>query len=175
MTIKKDGTYTFTLIITIIMPVIAIIVLGINFYIFKPKNNHVDTSEIKNYVINNVDYLTEITKQLLEAEDNDEYPSTYENESEIPEGIDADKLFKDLWVHYIYVCTDAKDMEDIVEIKLRNKAGKYNCSIYYSPSGKLLDHGRPKEGNTFEVEEPRYKFRTEKICDNWYYSEEYRW
>ena len=146
--------------------------------IFKPIE-HVKLPDIKNYVQENNEYLTDISQKLLQAQGNNEQIKEYDAPSDIPENIDVYKLYKDLSIHYIFVKKNFYDNEDNVEILLKNKNGNYSCGIYYSPSGKLLEHGVPKEGDSYEFDGTstgyRHKYRSEKICDNWYYYEDDTW
>ena len=172
---KKNRIYTIGFILTII--VIAIFV--IRFFIPNSSNKYVDTSEIKKYVIDNSDYLTSFAQQLLEYQKDDDPTTAYDRKEDLPENLDKDRLYNDLWIHYIFAEKGFMEYVDNVEIVLRNKNGNYTCGIYYSPSGKLLEHGCPKEGDTYEYdgtkEGHKHKYRSEKICDYWYYFEDDTW
>ena len=146
--------------------------------IFKPIK-HISLPEIQGYVQENNKYLTDTAQQLLLAQGADNPVMKYNAKSEVPETIDVDKLYNDLRIRYIFILKNHLDDEDCVEILLKDKNGNYNCGIYYSPAGKLLEHGVPKEGNQYEYdgtpEGYRHKYRSEKICDNWYYFEDDTW
>jgi hypothetical protein len=146
--------------------------------IFKPIK-HVALSEIQRYVQENNEYLTDIAQKLLQSQGDNEQIVEYDAKSDVPKDVNVDKLYKDLAIHYIFVKKNFFDNEDNVEILLKDKNGNYSCGIYYSPSGKLLDHGVPKEGDKYEYDGTltgyRRKYRSEKICDNWYYFEDDTW
>lgn len=146
--------------------------------IFKPIE-HVKLPDVKNYVQDNKEYLTDIAQQLLQEQEDNEQIVEYDAKSDVPENIAVDKLYKDLSIKYIFVKKNFFDNEDNVEILLKEKNSNYNCGIYYSPSGKVLDHGVPKEGDKYEFDGTltgiRRKYRSEKICDNWYYYEDDTW
>lgn len=146
--------------------------------IFKPIE-HVKLPDVKNYVQDNKEYLTDIAQKLLQAQDENTSVMKYNAKSDVPENINLDKLYKDLRIRYIFILKNHLDDEDCVEILLKEKNGNYSCGIYYSPSGKLLEHGMPKEGDNYEFDGSsigyRHKYRSEKICDNWYYYEDDTW
>lgn len=164
--------------IVIILPVL-IIVLTILLYIYRQKQ-YVGLDTIKEYVQQNNEYLTEVSQQLLDTHGDEDVIATYRHKREIPKDVNINKLYKDLRVYIVYVMEKkCFDDEDCVQILLKNKNGNFWCGIYYSPSGKLLEHGAPKEGDIYEFDGSytgdKYIYRSEKICDNWYYYEEDRW
>ena len=79
--------------------------------IFKPIE-HVKLPDIKNYVQENNEYLTDISQKLLQAQGNNEQIKEYDAPSDIPENIDVYKLYKDLSIHYIFVKKNFYDNED---------------------------------------------------------------
>ena len=175
---KKNETHILRFTLAIIL-IVAIVGIGISFFVSKNTNKHVDTPDIKKYVMDNSEYLTSFAKGLLEIQSSDDPTTSYDWKEDLPENADNDRLYKDLWIHYVFAEKSHLDYVDNVEIVLRNKNGNYTCGIYYSPSGKLLEHGHPKEGDTYEYdgtkEGNKHKYRSEKICDYWYYYEDDTW
>ena len=151
-------------------------VLFIAFFIYK-QTHYVKLSEVEQYVEDNNAYLTKFAEQLLEKQE--KTVAIYKYRMELPKNINSHRLYFDLRVREIYVGKNHLDDEDIVCILLKNKNGNYSCGIYYSPSGKLLEYGTPKEGDKYEYdgmeEGIRHRYRSEKICDNWYYYEDDTW
>jgi hypothetical protein len=60
------------------------------------------------------------------------------------------------------------------------KQGYWTRGIYYSPNDVLLDiHRVAQEGDYYEIDSSesheKSRYRSEKICDHWYYYEEAVW
>lgn len=158
--------------------VIVIAILFIVFFIYR-QVHFVKLSEVKQYVENNNQYLTGIAEQLLTEQE--KTVEIYYNQRSLPRNINSSKLYFDLRVQDIFVKKNFYDDKDTVCILLKNKNGNYSCGIYYSPDDLLMEYGTPKEGegDTYEydgtTEGFRHKYRSEKICDNWYYYEDDTW
>ncbi len=158
--------------------VIVIAILCTVFFVYR-QVHFVKLSEVKQYVENNNQYLNSIAEQLLTEQE--ETVEIYYSKSSLPKSIDAHKMYFDLRVQEIFVKKNFYDDKDTVCILLKNKNGNYSCGIYYSPDDLLMEYGTPKEGtgDTYEYdgmqEGIRHRYRSEKICDNWYYYEDDTW
>ena len=151
-------------------------VLFIVFFVYK-QTHYVKLSEVKQYVEDNSEYLTNFSEQLLENQE--EAVEIYYSKHDLPKNIKSQKIYSDLRIQDIFVGKNHLDYENYVGILLKNKNGNYSCGIYYSPKDLLLEHGTPKEGDKYEYdgmeEGIRHRYRSEKICDNWYYYEDDTW
>ncbi|SFR86415.1 hypothetical protein SAMN04487829_2723 [Pseudobutyrivibrio sp. NOR37] len=140
----------------------------------------------KEFVIHNREELTTIADELL-GNLNDKI-DVYREKSECPNVDNVDKLYL-LSVNRIAVekLKDyyEEDCVDRVVIFLKDKPEDeeyFQCGIYYSPEGCAIDYyGHPVEdiegvyiydGRPKKV---KIMYRSEKICDNWYYFEDAVW
>ena len=113
----------------------------------------------------------------------------YRTKSECPNIKNKDKIY-DLSVEQIAVEKYKEYMdveyEDRVIIFLKNRPedeGYLNCGIYYSPNNCTIDyygHAVEEDENGIFVYdgEPkgmRIKYKSERICDNWFYFQESVW
>ncbi|WP_092242193.1 hypothetical protein [Butyrivibrio sp. INlla21] len=135
--------------------------------------HYIKLADLKQYTIDNREYLTEVSEQLLEWQE--DKVEIYRNRTELPTSSNIDKLYSDIKIHHIFVEHNSLDSEDNVYITLKERKGNFFCGIYYSPSGKLLEYGTPQEGDRCENTGNRHIYRSEKICDNWYYYEDDTW
>ncbi|RKM56548.1 hypothetical protein D6853_07105 [Butyrivibrio sp. X503] len=159
-----------------------LILVGVSFFAFiliiimNKQTHYVRLSEIKQYVKDNTDYLTDISEQLLDRQvESDVYRLKKEL---LIQNDNIDKLYSDMNILNIFVCKNLSSRNDEVRITLKEKNGNFICGIYYSPSGKILKYGTPQEGDTYEYNDEygdRHIYRSEKICDYWYYFEDDTW
>ena len=152
---------------------VSIIVIRIYAPIIYKQAHYIKLSEVKQYVKDNNEYLTDVARGLLEWQDDS--VETYRERNSLPDTIDTNKLYADLNVNYIYISKNHLDDNNEVDILLKNKNGNFSCGIYYSPDNVLLHWGKPQEGDRFEYEGDRHIYRSEKICDYWYYYEDDTW
>ena len=140
------------------------------------------TDELKEYIITNNEKLTSFSQELYSIQDNNII--IYDSYEELPASSTAIwDPFVDMRILYIAVEKDTHDMGDRVFFILKDRPDDkryYNSGFYYSPTGTISDlYGNAKEGDYFEHDGgqtgERSRYRTEKICDNWYYFEEAVW
>lgn len=162
----------------ILIGVSLVVVMLLVPYIYK-QVHYVKLSEIKQYVKDNNEYLTDISTKILDDSQVSDYIKSYDYKEELSfSSASLDKLYKDLNIREIYIIKGRGNTEDCFGILLKNKNGNFSCGIYYSPSGKLLEYGKPQEGDKYEYNDEyhnRHIYRSEKICNYWYYYEDDTW
>ena len=162
--------------IAILIGVSLLVCLSIIAFVYK-QTKYVKLSEVKQYVEANSEYLTELANQLM-AEQKTEV-EIYRHRSELPPGCNIDKLYSDLKIANIFVAHNRPDINDPVSISFKEKKGNFICGIYYSPNDVIVSEGgTPKEGDKYEYNDEyndRHIYRSEKICDYWYYYEDDTW
>ena len=100
-----------------------------------------------------------------------------------PTNLVTSEIFNYLYIDRVTIYKGCYDNEDCVVIHLKNKpisSEYYACGIYYSFNDVVLDYTtKAQEGNEYEYDGTpkgvKIKYRSEKICDNWYYFEEDVW
>ncbi len=144
-------------------------------------HEYIKTSEIKTYVGENRDELTEIAERLINEQE-DELEIYREKDDFIP--LLDSYISDDLNISDVTVCKQEGDNDiNAVFLELKNKPSDdlYRvCGIYYSQSDLLLDshwNYHSEEEYVFDgrPESIRCVYRSEKICDGWYYYEEHLW
>lgn len=143
--------------------------------------NYVKQGEIKDYVKDNTDSLTEFANQLL----NNQQKSivVYDKRYEYPTDANSRNIYKHLRIDDMAVYKKFHDEPNRVKIYLKNKpmsSDYYACGIYYSPDDTTIDYyGEPQSDATYVYDgtpqKTRIRYKSEKICDNWYYFEEAVW
>lgn len=139
-------------------------------------------AEIKEYVIDNTEMITTFSQTLYENQE--EQIEMYRKSEELPDSVKGMiNPFDDLRVIYISIQKGTHENGDRVFFLLEDKPDDksyYNCGFYYSPNDTITDlYGNVEEGDYFEHDGgptgERSRYRSEKICDNWYYFEEALW
>ena len=136
--------------------------------------------DVKEYVINNNEKLTAFSKKVFDEQK--ESFIVYNTIDDLPSEINARDIYSNLRINYIAVSKNDTE-EDNVYYMLDDKPKNqdyYTCGIYYSVNGVILDaNGNAQSGEKYEYDGgptyERYRYRSEKICDKWYYFEEARW
>ena len=145
------------------------------------ESNYVKQGEIKDYVNNNSSLLMEYAEQLLN--DQQDIIKVYRNKSDFPSADNSKEIYNHLRIDSIAVYKECYDEADRVIIYLKNKPQSedyYACGIYYSPNDTIIDYfGDIQDGDSFEYDGTpngtKIKYKSEKICDYWYYFEEAVW
>ena len=139
--------------------------------------------DIREYVANNSEKLTAFAEELYQKQEED--IEIYYWVWEVP--IEAKKEinpFNKLAIISISVAKSSGDVrQDLVRFMLKGqpeKQGYWTRGIYYSPNDVLLDiHRVAQEGDYYEIDSSesheKSRYRSEKICDHWYYYEEAVW
>ena len=159
---------------------VAVIVLSVMNYLLGIFRFPID---IREYVANNSEKLTAFAEELYQKQEED--IEIYYWVWEVP--IEAKKEinpFNKLAIISISVAKSSGDVrQDLVRFMLKGqpeKQGYWTRGIYYSPNDVLLDiHGVAQEGDYYEIDSSesheKSRYRSEKICDHWYYYEEAVW
>ena len=145
------------------------------------ESNYVKQGEIKEYVNDNSPLLTEFAVQIMNNQQ--EVIEVYRKKSEYPITTHSLEIYKCLRIDRMAVYKDCYDDADRVKIYLKNKPQSedyYACGIYYSPNDTIIDYfGDIQDGDSFEYDGTpngtKIKYKSEKICDYWYYFEEAVW
>ncbi|RKM63202.1 hypothetical protein D6856_03505 [Butyrivibrio sp. XB500-5] len=158
----------------------VILIVGVNLV------NGLMKKDYKEYVVNNHAELSQIMEQLLD--ENKDKIDIYERKSEYPKHIDIDDIYLRLRINYVAVERyKIKDdsYENRVKIYLKDKPqdNEYDqCGVYYSPEDCSIDYyGKSvEESNGVFIydgrpEKVKIIYKSEKICDNWFYFEERLW
>ena len=162
----------------VIVFILIVIIFFIKEMLFKPNP--------KEFVIHNREELTIIADELLDNL-NDRI-DIYREKSECPKIDNVDELYL-LSVNRISVEKlkeyYEEDCVDRVVIFLNDKPVDkeyFQCGIYYSPEGCAIDYyGHPVDDRdgvyVYDGRPKKVKimYRSEKICDNWYYFEDAVW
>ncbi|WP_022779018.1 hypothetical protein [Butyrivibrio sp. AE3009] len=159
---------------------VAVIVLSVMNYLLGIFRFPID---IREYVANNSEKLTAFAEELYQKQEED--IEIYYWVWEVP--IEAKKEinpFNKLAIISISVAKSSGDgRQDLVRFMLKGqpeKQGYWTRGIYYSPNDVLLDiHRVAQEGDYYEIDSSesheKSRYRSEKICDHWYYYEEAVW
>ena len=170
--------------IALILIVMFCILRSVQNYIeqnYVSNHEYIKMSEIKTYVEENCDELTEIAERLIDEQE-DEIAIDREQEdfiqlldSHISEELDIsritiEKQSGDNDRNDVYFVLNNKPSDDLYRV----------CGIYYSQSDLLMDsygNYRSEDEYVFDgrPEDIRCVYRSEKICDGWYYYEEHLW
>ena len=157
--------------IIIVFSILLIIIISI---CIKSSKKNIDIYE---YTKNNRTFLTDTSVNLIENI-NDEI-EIYRSIFEIPG--EGKKIYMELSVDSIAVWKDSDLSVAMVKIFLNNPPEDdeyYESGIYYSPTDNYIDYDGNIVGSsdeTIEYEQGRIKYKTNKICDNWYYFEQAVW
>ncbi len=157
-----------------------VIIFYLFFDVIPSPLNRVRLSELDEYVKENNEYLSGVAQQFFQVQDENCTVMLYRCRNEIPKGIDVNKLYNDLWVDKIYVLKNHLDDGDQVNIVLREHDGNYICVLNYYSDNSLLDcYSNPIDGKSYKYDGQqfgeRFKYKTWKICDYWFVTEEDRW
>ena len=159
---------------------VAAIVLSVMNYLLGIFRFPVD---IREYVANNSEKLTAFAEELYKNQD--EFIEVYDWVWEVPgEAKKEINPYNALAIQCISIFKYSEDnRQDIIEFVLKGKPekqGYWTRGIYYSPNDVLLDiHRVAQEGDYYEIDSSesheKSRYRSEKICDHWYYYEEAVW
>lgn len=164
--------------------IISVILLCLCVSVYKyviNESNYVKQGEINDYVNNNSSLLTEFAEQIMNNQQ--EVIKVYRNKSEYPITIHSDEIYSCLRIDSISVYKGCYDETDRIVIHLKYKPQSedyYACGLYYSPDDVIIDYfGDIQNGDSFEYDGTpngtKIKYKSEKICDYWYYFEEAVW
>lgn len=164
------------IIIFIVCVVFIIICIGAGKY---PKR--AEYKEISNYVSDNQGLLTKYAQKLYE--DQQEELHIYDKFWELLVSKDSFSINRALRIDTIIIYKKFYYNEEYVKFYMNYKPQSqeyYSCGIYYSPKNVTLDYYRniqPEDVYEFDGTPlgTRIRYRSEKICDYWYYFEEAVW
>lgn len=166
----------------IIVVMVMLAAMGIMQGCINKQSNYIETASIKDYVINNNENLEKFVKQLYAAQDSSF--SIYAKKGEIPSGISTVEIYSRFNIQEIVVeKEDGKEKRKCVWIYLNNKPEDeryYRCGMYYSFDGVTLDcFGGVHDEDVYEYDGVpdghKERFKSEKICDKWYFFEDAFW
>ena len=157
--------------------VLLIIIFG-NIY---RESRYVKQGEVKDYVFSNQELLNSFVFSLYQNQVDNLF--IYRKASDLPEIVDSSKIYSKLRIDRIVSYKECYDSEDCVKIYLLYKPKSqdyYTCGIYYSQNNETLDfYGDIQIGDSYEYDGTpngtKIKYKSEKICDYWYYFEESVW
>lgn len=142
---------------------------------------YVKQSEIKDYVLNNQELLNTFAQRLYQNQEDSLF--IYRKVSELPEDDYIFKVYGNLRIDRTVVYKNFYYNEDLIKIYLKytpQSKDYYSCGLYYSPKNVTLDYYREVQpGDTYEYDGTpkgrKIRYKSEKICDYWYYFEENVW
>ena len=143
--------------------------------------------DLREFVNQNKENLSNISNELLESVDNK--IEIYEGKGERPNIQNVELIYDNLSLHDMavekYKEFYGEEYVDRVIMFLNDKQDDeeyFQCGIYYSPEGCTIDYyGHPVDDiegvYIYDGRPKRVKimYKSEKICDNWYYFEDAVW
>ncbi len=187
----KKEKRLMTIVASVIVGLIALILIvmfcilrSVQNYIgqnYVSNHEYVKTSEIKTYVEENRDELTLIAQRLID--DQQESHKLYDELSEIKEILESD-IYDYFDIDTLEVLKSfGENKRDSFSIYLKSppEDEEYDrCGIYYSPSNTIIDpYGNYQSGDTYTYDgrpdHDRCMYKSERICDCWFYFETAVW
>lgn len=165
----------------IMIVLISLLVAFIILFGFTKYPKRVKKEEITNYVIENQNLLSEYIHGMYKEQK--ESFKIYDNYFEFLINKDSVSICKKLRIEEIVIYKGLYDDEDCVKIRMNYKPQStdyYACGIYYSPQNITIDYyGTRQAGDIYEYDGmpkgTKIRYKSEKICDYWYYYEEAVW